>query len=165
MRQLLHASLTFAPLGALLAGCGPSTAPQEPDCGTEDVVTEAELIIGLDGPSCNPCPADEDLRIATTLSTECGLVEWQTNSTCLIGPIYATREADGEVFALLGRHCGDAITDWSVMPGEPITRDQPALSQVFDTSPIPIGTYEFEVTFPTLLRLMPASFTVDIESP
>ena len=132
-------------------------------CSTEDVDTTAELVVGIDGPSCDPCRADADLRVATTLSTRCGLIEWQTYSTCLVGVVTATRVGDGEEFVSDTRSCGSAITDWSVEPGASIVSHRPSAAEVFGESPLPPGTYAFEVEFPADLELAPATFEATIE--
>ncbi|MCA9707432.1 MAG: hypothetical protein KDK70_16390 [Myxococcales bacterium] len=162
MCRLLSALLMVA-LASSFAACGPSTEPGEPGCGTEDVDTEAEVVFGNDGSSCNPCPADAELFISTTLSTECGPVEWTTSSTCLVGTVRATRASDGVVYDLPPRLCGSAFRDWSVVPGEPLVVQEIAVSDVFGVTPIPAGTYAFEVVFPQLLSIEPATFEVVVD--
>jgi hypothetical protein len=153
------------PLVALLhlCACGPTTSPPAVECDTADVRTEAEILIGRDGPSCDVCPADADLIIATTLSTECGLVEWRTPSTCLVSSISATRESDGRTYTSPIRYCGDAFVDWSVAPGEPLVSRELYVSDVFGGAPIPAGTYEFEVELFGLLSIEPATFEATVE--
>jgi hypothetical protein len=133
------------------------------ECGTEDVHAQAELVIGVDGPSCDPCPADADLVIATTLSTECGRVEVRTGSTCLVSSVTATRAADGKVYTLMGRLCGDTAMGWEVTPDEPLVAHEILVSEVFEISPLPTGTYAFEVELPASSSIEPATFEVTVE--
>jgi hypothetical protein len=146
-----------------LCACGPTTSPPAVECETADVRTEAEMQIGRDGPSCDVCPADAELLIVTTLSTECGLVEWRTPSTCLVSSISATRESDGRVYASPIRYCGDAFVEWTVAPGEPLVSREFLASDVFGVSPIPVGTYTFEVELPADLSIEPATFEATME--
>lgn len=148
-----------------LIGCGPTTDPNDPECGTQDVMTEAALVVGIDGPSCALCPNDAELFIAATLSTECGPVEWQTFSTCLVASVRATRASDGQVTLLDQWLCGDSITNWRVAPGEDLTIYTPSMADVFGTMPVPAGTYVFEVEFPVNLELEPAAIETTLEMP
>lgn len=163
LRSLYMSLVTMTPI--LSTCCGPSTEPSEPKCGTEDVVAEAELVVGPSGPPCNPCSADADLYVGATLSTECGSIEWQLPTTCLVGPVRATRSSDGEVFALETRNCGSAFTDWSVTPDRSLTVREPSISLLFAAEAAPPGDYVFEVGFPASLAIEPAVFSVTVTPP
>jgi hypothetical protein len=155
--------MAFAAALLHLCACGPTTSPPAVECETADVHAEAEILIGIDGPSCEVCPAEAELVIATTLSTECGLVEVRTGSTCLVSAVTATRVADGKVDVLRGRWCGDTSKGWDVTPDEPLFTQGIFVSEVFGGAPIPAGTYEFEVELPGHLSIEPATFEVTME--
>ncbi|MCA9710065.1 MAG: hypothetical protein KDK70_29775 [Myxococcales bacterium] len=162
MRRSLHAPAVIAVL--LVACCGPSTKPDEPVCETEDVTAQAQLVVGPRGAPCNPCSADAELFVEATLSTECGPVEWQLPSTCLVGAVRATRSSDGEVFALETRNCGQAFTEWGVAPDRPLSVWEPSVSLIFGGEPPP-ADYAFEVEFPSSLGIDPTTFSVTIAPP
>jgi hypothetical protein len=154
--------MAFAAALLHLCACGPTTSPPAVECETADVHAEAEILIGIDGPSCEVCPAEAELVIATTLSTECGLVEWRTSATCLGTSISATRESDGRVYTPPIRYCGSAFREWSVAPDEPLI-SQEFVSDALGVSPLPLGTYAFEVELPADLSIEPAIFEATME--
>ena len=145
-------------------GCGPSkTMPNDPECDLEDVQVEAGLAVGLDGPSCDRCPSNADLWIVSTLTTECGPVEWRVLTTCFASRVFATSSSDGQVHTLEGRLCGDGSSTWSVTPDEPLVVHDPPLSEVFGSAPIPSGDYTFEVEYQAGPDLGPTIFEVSVE--
>ena len=147
----------------LLFACGPSATLNDPECALEDIQVEAALAVGLDGPSCDPCSASAGLWIATTLTTDCGPVEWHVLTTCFVSRVVTTTTSDGQVRALEGRLCGDGSSIWSVSPDDPLIVHDPPLSEVFGDAPIPASDYTFEVEYQAGPDLEPATFDVRLE--
>ncbi|MCA9708272.1 MAG: hypothetical protein KDK70_20645 [Myxococcales bacterium] len=139
----------------LIAGCGPSTGPDE-ECTPEDVVTSGALVTGVEPRECSPCALDGSY-VLITLETTCEAgVEWP-GTPRLIGPTTAVDLATNERFTFENPFGAPAEQLWRVAPDEPVEWPGPSVDEIV-TKP---GDYSFRVEL--LYELMTVEFEGSIE--
>jgi hypothetical protein len=105
------------------------------DCTSDDLVVRQVVMnaLGLWGTSFT---TDDSLRLVGEVINECGnAVAFTTNDSCLMSSWSLQGPGTGT-----GMGCDDAITDWTLQPGERV-------SQTEDVGQLPVGNYTFGMQF------------------